>query len=80
MLATGALRFHVHALEQIGIALGVEDDHHLLARAVDVLGDVHLGQACLADPRGPQHQGMADALAQRQAGFLFLRLDAMQQW
>ncbi|MNM65061.1 hypothetical protein D3C81_764840 [compost metagenome] len=80
MFAAGASRFHVHPLEQVGIALGVEDDHHLLAGSVDVLGDVHLGQARLADPRGAQHQGVPDALAQRQAGFLFLRLDAMQQW
>ena len=79
VLTAGASRFHVHALEQVGIAFGVEDDHHFLARPVDVLGDVDLGQARLADPGSAQDQGMAHALAQRQGGFLFVGLDAVQQ-
>ena len=45
-----------------------------------VLRYVYLGQARFADSCGPQHQGVPDTFAQRQAGFLFLRLDAMQQW
>ncbi|MNP82135.1 hypothetical protein D3C76_1806810 [compost metagenome] len=52
MLTAGAARFDVYALEQVGIALGVEDDDYFLARPVDILSDVHLGQARLADSRG----------------------------
>src|SRR5690606_15334607 len=49
-LAAGTARLDVHALEQVGVALGIEDDAHLAA--VNVLGDVQLGQAGLADPGG----------------------------
>jgi hypothetical protein len=53
----------------------------VLARGVhapDVLGDEQLGQAGLADARGAQHQGMPDALAQRQADVDLVGLDAVQ--
>jgi hypothetical protein len=50
------------AAQQIDVALGVEDDHHLAA--TDVLGDQQLGQARLADPRGAQHQRVPDAILQ----------------
>ncbi|MNN47860.1 hypothetical protein D3C81_1623000 [compost metagenome] len=78
VLTAGATGLDVHALEQVGIALGVEDDDHFAARSMDVLGDIHLGQARLAHPCGAQHQGMSDPFAERQAGFLFLRFDAVQ--
>ncbi|MNH18098.1 hypothetical protein D3C79_777920 [compost metagenome] len=80
VLAASAPRLDVHALEQVGVALGVEDDDHFPARSMDVLGDIHLGQASLAHPCGAQHQGMSNALAERQTGFLLLRFDAVQQW
>ncbi len=52
--ASGALGLHVHALQQIRIALGIEDDHDLVLsidRAPDVLRDEQLGRAGLADAR-----------------------------
>ncbi len=80
--AARALGLDVHPLEQVGIALGVEDDHDLvLARGVlaaDVLGDEQFGQPRLAHPRGAQHQRVADALAQRQADVHLVGLDAVQ--
>ena len=82
-LAPGTLGLHVHALEQIGIALGIEDDHHLVLAAnlaADVLGDEQLGQTSLAHPRRAQDQRMSDPLAQRQADVHLVRLDAMQAW
>jgi hypothetical protein len=56
----------------------VEDDHHLRFDAVNVLGDVHLGEARLADTGGAQHQGMSDPFAQWQTDFRLIRLDPMQ--
>src|SRR3546814_7635303 len=64
----GALGLDVHELQQVRIALGVEDDHHRVLAAdlaADVLRDEQLGQPRLAHARGPQHQGVPDALAQR---------------
>ncbi|MNP04551.1 hypothetical protein D3C76_964690 [compost metagenome] len=55
VLAAGAPSFHVHAFEQVGVTLGVEDNHHFLSWPVDVLRDVDLGQARFADPGGAQH-------------------------
>ncbi len=81
--APGALGLDVHALQQVGIALGVEDDHYLVLAAdlaADVLRDEQLGQPRLAHARGAQHQGVADALAQRQGDVDLVRLDAMQAW
>ncbi|MNR45710.1 hypothetical protein D3C85_1645900 [compost metagenome] len=78
-LAPGSARFDVHAFEQVRVALGIEDDDHLVLTAVDILGDIHLGQAGLADPRGAQHQGVPDALAERQARLCFVGLDPVQQ-
>ena len=79
--APGALGLDVHALQQVRIALGVEDDHHLVLAAdlaADVLRDEQLGQPRLAHARGAQHQGVADTLAQRQGDVDLVRLDAMQ--
>ena len=79
--ASGAFGFHVHALEQIGVALGVEDDHDLVLAAhlaADVLGDEQFGQAGLADAGGAEHQRMADALGQRQGDVNLVRFDAVQ--
>ncbi len=45
LFPTGPFGFDVHAFEQVGIALRVEDDHHLMFDAVNVLGDVHLGES-----------------------------------
>ncbi|MNT89616.1 hypothetical protein D3C72_2303760 [compost metagenome] len=79
LVPTGPAGFDVHAFEQVGIALGVEDDHNLGFDAVDVLGDIHLGKACLADTGSAEHQGMSDPFAQRQTDFHLIRLDPMQQ-
>src|SRR5690606_30355042 len=76
-LAAGTARLDVHALEQVGVALGVEDDAHLAP--VNVLGDVQLGQAGLADPGGAQHQSVADAFVERQRDVGFVGLHAVQQ-
>jgi hypothetical protein len=46
--------------------------------AADVLRDEQLGQPRLAHARGAQHQGVADALAQRQGDVDLVRFDAMQ--
>ncbi|KWT95166.1 hypothetical protein APY03_2517 [Variovorax sp. WDL1] len=81
-LAARALGFDVHALQEIGIPLGIDDDHDLvLARGVlapDVLGDEQLGEPRLAHAGGAQHQRMPDALAQRQADVHLVRFDAVQ--
>ena len=58
--ASGAFGLDIHALEQVRIALGVEDDDHfVLANCVtppDVLGDEQLGESCFAHPRGAQDE------------------------
>ena len=75
------LGFHVHALEQVGIALGVEHDHDLVLGvdlAADILGDAQLGQPGLANPCSAEHQGMTDSLAQWQGNVRLLGLDAVQ--
>ncbi len=80
--ASGAARLHVHALEQVRVALGVEDDHHFVPTvgraAADVLRDEQFGQARLADARGAQHQGMPDPLPSGRGDIHLLRLDAVQ--
>nr|BFE89544.1 hypothetical protein GCM10020185_00800 [Pseudomonas brassicacearum subsp. brassicacearum] len=47
--------------------------------AVNVLGDIHLGEPGLANTGRAQHQGMSDPFAQRQTDFRFVGLDPMQQ-
>ena len=68
--------------QEIGeIALGIDDDDDLMLAggvlAADVLRDEQLGEPCLAHARRAQHQGMPDALAERQTDVHFLRLDAV---
>ncbi|MND98526.1 hypothetical protein D3C80_908840 [compost metagenome] len=75
---TGPLGFNVHPFEQVGIALRIEDDDHLMFDAMNVLGDVHLGESRLADTGSAQHQGVSDPFAQRQTDFRFVGLDPMQ--
>ncbi|MNG01786.1 hypothetical protein D3C84_847790 [compost metagenome] len=51
----GALALDVHAFEKVGVAFGIEDDHHFVlsaALATNVLRDEQFGQPGLADPRG----------------------------
>ena len=64
-----------HPLHQVGVALGVEHDHHVAPG--DVLGDQDFRQPGLADAGGAEHQGVADAVAQGHVDRAFLRLDAM---
>ncbi|MNF98288.1 hypothetical protein D3C84_811430 [compost metagenome] len=47
--------------------------------AMNVLGDVHLGESRLADTGSAQHQGVSDPFAQRQTDFRFVRFHPMQQ-
>ena len=56
------LGFRIDAAQQVNVALGVEDDHHLAA--ADVLTDEQFRQPRLAHPGGAQHQGVADPLTQ----------------
>ena len=59
-LAPGAFGLDIHALEQVRIAFGVEDDDDfVLANCVtppDVLSDEQLGESCFAHPRGAQDE------------------------
>ncbi len=75
--AAGPLGFCVHAPQQVGIALRVEDDDHIAA--ADVLGDEDLGEPGLADPGGAEHQGVADALAKIHPDILLVGLHRMQR-
>jgi hypothetical protein len=65
----------VHALQQIGIALGVEHDHHIAT--TDVLGDEQLRQSGLAHAGGAQHQHVAHPLAQVHPHRVLVRLHAV---
>ena len=80
--APGALGLHVHAFQEVRVALRIEDDHHLvLACSVappNVLGHEQFGQAGLADPGRAQHERVSDPFAERQAHIDFVRFDAMQ--
>ena len=73
---SGPLGLGVDASQQAGVTLGIEDDHHV--PAPDVLGDEDLGQSGLADPGGPQHQGVPHPLAEIHPHVLFVRLDRVQ--
>ena len=72
----GPLGLGIHASQQTGIALGIEDDHHI--PAPDVLGDEDLGQPRLADPGGTQHQCVPYPLAEFHPDSLFLQFDRVQ--
>ena len=56
---TGSLSFGIQPQHQIGIALGIDHDHDM--PRVNVLGGQHLQHACLAHPRGAQHDHVAGA-------------------
>ena len=73
----GARRFGVHAHHQIGVALGVDDDHDLAC--VDVLGRQQLQQPGLAHPGGAQHQHVPVACRLAQQHRHLARLHAVQQ-
>ena len=75
--ATGAFGFCVHAPQQVGIALRIEDDDHVAA--ANVLGDQELGEPRLADPRGAEHEGVSDTLAEIHPDVLLMGLDRMQR-
>ncbi|MND29305.1 hypothetical protein D3C80_198110 [compost metagenome] len=64
VLSASPLCFHIHAGEELGIALGVEDDHHFLSGPVDILSNVHLGHTCFTHPGGAQYQRVAHAFDQ----------------
>ena len=76
LLPAGAPGLGIDPLEQVGVALGVEHDHHIAA--ADVLGDQDLGQPGLADPGGSEHEGVPYALAEIHPHVLLLRLHAVQ--
>lgn len=80
-VAAGAVGFHVHPLEQIGIAFRVDDDHNLviaLAPSTDVLGDEEFGESCLADACGTEDERVTDAFTQRERDVDLVGLDTMQ--
>ena len=52
----------IHIEQQVGVALGVNDDHHVTAQ--DVLADDDFGEARLADAGSAFNQGVTDAVAQ----------------
>ncbi|OSN27751.1 hypothetical protein BV338_05635 [Pseudomonas syringae pv. actinidiae] len=57
--SAGAFGFEIHALEQIGIALRIEDDNDLVLAVFfspDVLGDEQLSQACFSYTCGAKNQ------------------------
>ena len=68
----------IHIEQQVGIALGVDDDDHVAAH--DVLADDDFGEARLADAGGAFNQGMADAVAQilPDGSFAFVEADRVQ--
>ena len=74
--APGPLRLRVDAAQEIDVALGVEHDDDLAA--ADVLGEQQLRQPRLADPRGPQHQGVADAVGEIHPDVGLGELDAVE--
>src|SRR5690606_15972512 len=72
---------HVHTLEQISIALGVEHDHHLVFAvdpAANILGDAQLGPSGFADTGGTEHQGVAYAFTQWEGYIRLQGLDTVQ--
>ncbi|MCY1248933.1 hypothetical protein D3C76_858070 [compost metagenome] len=79
LFPTGPFGFDIHAFEQVGIALWIEDNHYFVFDAMNVLGDVHLGESRFANTGCAQHQCVSDPFAQRQADFRFVGLDPMQQ-
>ena len=76
LCATALTGLGVDAFQEIGIALRVEDDHDVAA--ADVLRNQELGQPCLADPRGAQHQGVPHPLLEIHPHRLFVVADAVQ--
>jgi len=82
--AARTLGLDVHALQEVRIPFGVDDDHDFVLACIvlapDVLGHEQLGKACLAHARCTQDQGMADALAEREADVPLVGFDAMQAW
>jgi hypothetical protein len=62
--ASGALRLCPQALQQIGVAFRIKDDHHLAT--ADVLSGKQFRQPGFADAGGAEHQRVAGAFAERQ--------------
>jgi hypothetical protein len=80
LFSTGAFGFDVHAFEQIGIALRIEDNDDLVFDTMNVLGYVHLREPGFSDASRAQHQRVTHPFAQRKADLCFIWLDPMQQW
>ncbi|RMP14398.1 hypothetical protein ALQ30_200154 [Pseudomonas syringae pv. persicae] len=81
--ASGAFGFQIHAFEQIGIALRVEDDDDLVLAVLfspDVLSDEQFSQGRFSDTGGTQNNRMAYPLTQRERDVLLVWLDAVQPW
>ncbi len=81
--AAGAFGFEIHALEQIGVALRVEDDNDFMLAVFftpNVLSDEQFSQARFSDTGGAQNNRMAYSLAQRERDVLLVWLDAVQPW
>ncbi len=72
----GARRFRVHPHHQIGIPLGIDDDHDLAA--MDILRHQNFHQAGLADARGAENNHVPIAVPLAQQHLHFIHLDAVQ--
>jgi hypothetical protein len=76
-LAAGTLHFRPDPHDQLGIALGIEDDDDLAA--MDILGDEQLAEPGLADARRAEDERMAYAIRERHGGRTFRKLDPVQR-
>ena len=76
-LATGALHFGPDPLDQLGVALGIEDDDDLAP--MEVLGDEELAEPGLADARRAEDERMAYAIRERHGDRTFRKLDAVER-
>ena len=71
--------FRIQAGQQVTVALGVKDDHHVTV--MNILGGDHLQQPGLAHPGGADDKRVRDplGLAQRHVVFLLVQPDGVQR-
>ncbi|GAR44819.1 hypothetical protein NGUA11_04195 [Salmonella enterica] len=72
------MRLRPHAPQQVGIALGIENNHRVAT--ADILGNQQFRQPGFTDAGGAEHQCMPRSVAQRQRDAAFVQLHAMKQW
>ena len=74
----GAVRLRPHAAQQVGIALGVENNHRVAT--ANILSNQQFRQPGFTDAGSAEHQRMPRSIAQRQRDAAFVQLHAVQQW